>query len=327
MPTPASMQALETLKSLSLKPYQPQVDSTLSDSNVQRYHGFQQMEDELKDRVFANQRAQAASPDAQTAGQYGGEVTALKNMLGSTEQDIADSPITAQIADTNAQTSRMHAAQEQGFGGSNPLQEQALYAKKQAETKLNQPTEIARMQGEADLAKQQEASRGALGVAQEQSKGGLDIQRNFADLQRSLSGNPGGQGAPQSFTLPGRTGGGSMNFGSQTSHIPKAVPPAVTQAITVARRNYEAAKQGEGMFSGGGASTAAKAALDQAIAAGIYNYPASDPAHKQFIQAILNDPQASKLGLDQVLQMKGETDLTPEEHDELQDMLNLFRGF
>lgn len=325
MPTPASMQALETLKSLSLKPYKPQVDSTLSDPNVQRYQGFQQMEDELKDRMFANQRAQAASTNATQAGQYGGEVVALRNMLGSTEQDIADSPITAQIADTNAQTGRMRAAQEQGFGGSNPIQEQALYAKKQAETKLNQPTDIARIQGEADLAKQQEASRGALGVAQEQSKGGLDIQRNFADLQRSLSGT--GGGSPQSFTLPGRTGGGSMNFGSSTSHIPKPVPPAVTQAITVARRNYEAAKQAEGMFSGGGATQAAKAALDQAVAAGIYNYPTNEQAHKQFIQAILNDPQASQLGLDQILQMKGETDVTPEEHDELQDMLNLFRGF
>lgn len=336
MPSPLSLQALESLKRLSGTSYQPTMDSSQTDPSVQRIQLAQQREDELKDRLIANQRAQAASAGIQDPGQaarsgaqYGGEVTALKNLLGDTQQDIQENPITAQRAQVEDITNRQRGAMEQGFGGTNPIQEQALYAKKQAETKLQQPMDIARLNAEGDLAKQQEASRGALGVAQEQSRGGLDIQRNFTDFQRSLTGQSGtpGQGLPQSVTMPGRYGGGTINMGAASSRLPKPVPPAITQAITVARRNYETAKQNEGMFSGGGASQAAKAALDQAIAAGIYNYPVSDPAHKQFVQAILNDPQAAQLPLDQILQMKGETDVTPDEMAELQDMLNLFRGF
>lgn len=338
MPSPATLQALESLRKLSVTPYSPQFDSSMSDVNAQRYQGFQDMEGELKDRVFANQRAQAASPSAQTANQYGGEVTALKNMLGSTQQDIAESPITSQIGEANDYRERERGAIEAGFGGGsfqrgpnqrqyqNPLQAQAQYGREQAEAKLQQPMDIARTQAEAELGKQRVASQGALDVAKEQSRGGLDIQRNFTDFQRSLQGGQGGQ-QPQSVTMPGRFGGGSINMGAASSRIPKPIPPAVTQAITVARRNYEVAKQSEGMWSGSQASQAAKAALDQAIAAGIYNFPADDPAHKDFVQAILNDPQASKLALDQILQLKGETDVTPDEIAEIQEMLNLFRGF
>src|SRR5882672_6230699 len=110
MPSPATLQALETLKQLQAKPYKPQIDSTLSDPTVQRMQGFQQMEDELKDRLFSNQRAQAASTSPDQASQYGGEVTALKNMLGSTQQDIEESPLTAQRAQVENRTQRIRAA-------------------------------------------------------------------------------------------------------------------------------------------------------------------------------------------------------------------------
>ena len=263
MPTP--QQALDILRKLSTQPYKPDIDSSQNDPDVQLYNVNNQRADEYKDRIFANQRAAAASMDPVQQGQYAGEVGALKGMFGSAQQDIAESPITAQHTQTEDYRARQRAAVEQGFNGTDPAQTQAIYGRTQAEAKLNQPTDIANIQAQSDLAKQQEASRGALGVAQEQRGGAMDIQKNFADLQKSLFGGGGNGETPNRVTFPGRSGGGGFGFPTN----PNGGNPSASllNIVTRARQEVESAKASEHWYAPGTSErvTAAQAALDQAI--------------------------------------------------------------
>jgi len=312
MPSPATLQALESLKKLSTTPYQPQFDSSMGDTNVQRYLGFQDTEGELKDRVFANQRAQAASPTPQIAAQYGGEVTALKNMLGSTEQDIAESPITAQIADTNDQTTRLRGAQEQGFSGQNPIQEQALYAKKQAEEKLNLPLREQELQNTGNLTQQREVSRGNLDVAN--AKG--------AQLEAAIS-------AAYASGRPIHSFSGSGGVAFETPQKQSPVNSSLLRDVTAASAALKAAQDTGmlGRFIDPQGIPNAQLLLNQALGKVFGQAPGSTDL-KELAAHILNDPELAGLPINELIPhiQSDEGPMRPEDLQALQTLLNYGRG-
>jgi hypothetical protein len=105
--------------------------------------------DETKDRLFNATRA--GDPN---------EAAALKGLLGTTEQDIADSPITQQRAQGEDYLAKQRAARTVGFDSS---QEQGQFGQKLEMAKATAPVDVEKL-------------RGMFGVQQEQERGKWQVE-------------------------------------------------------------------------------------------------------------------------------------------------------
>lgn len=229
------------------------------------------------------------------------------------EQSLNEDPQFGQAAQARtAQTGKdYNSAVAQGFRGQDPVREYNEYQRKQAEAKINAPIEQQRVAGQADIEKQRLASQGALDVAKENQSG---IAARYGAIQDILQGGGGG-GNLRSVNPTS----GAMSFGA-----PPAVPAAIDRDVTTARQNYEKVKS-QAWFGGGNEEALAKAQLDGAIASALARHHA-DPTFKQFAQQIANDPRYDQMSLPEILHSAGEDNLSPDEMNDLQNLLYITRG-
>lgn len=239
----------------------------------------------------------------------------VAGLKASLDTDIAANPITQQRPEVEAINRANQGALMAGFhggAGQNPAQEAAEAGRQFETAKMRVPLDVANISGAADVAKQQEANKGALAVTE--AKGAQ--AQNFLDMlnQARMSGAD-----VKGISMPG---GGSVSY-----QTPAAVPPGLLHDVTLTRAALEKAKGAINLFGTNNANIAAmEAANKQAIASALSRHPAA-PHIKQFVQGVLNDPVAAKLSLDDILQQQGETDITPEDKQMAQELLNAFRGF
>lgn len=302
---PAPKEALTGLQ----KFYPPQTERAIPGSGLEPSPGLEQSPelqlhslqgrrmDELDDRIFGAQRVGDAR-----------EVGALQGLRSSLGADIQEGPIEKQRPFVEDYEKRRY---EAGLGGFASPQEQAGYEQSMAAEKLRLPLQQEKIRGEYDLAKQQEASRGQLGVAQEYAKsnplfsllnsGNLDINNI-----RSLS-------SPR---------GGSVSFGAPRT------TPGYQQRLTRlenARRDWERSRW-FGQYGAGGAGETA--AMNQAIADAIAEHPA-DEGVKDMVRQIVASPQYAQLPASQILNLIEPADgqpITPDEAQAIRDLLGIVRG-
>lgn len=318
---PNYLAALEGLKGLRVPGYTPSPrrprlasgEMVEQDPTVELYGLQRQRKQELEDRLTRGTGAVDVD-----------RLSELKEALGLVDRDIQASPITTQAADMAGYMGRRQRAIESGYGGSDPVQEQARAVRALAEEKMRLPLREAEItsQSQMDVARQQ--GQNQLGVEQERSRGALDVQRNYAELQKQLSGQQGGAGNIRSMTMPSRYGGGSMSFTPQTNQKP--VSAALLNAVTNARRELEFAKQ-----NGREDEVATRQSeLDQALGNVMGSIPA-DPGIKELAIFALENPALKMLSVSEIAQHPSVTlefqgDLTPQELQQLDQVLNFLRG-
>ena len=258
------------------------------------YIGKTDLRSELEGRLFNAQRG----GDVNTAA-------ALKGLIGSTEQDITENPVAQDIAARRAGFSNV--------GPSGPAEQAAIYHRAEEAAKTRMPLDVAKATAAGGLAEAEVKARSAREVAELGAK-------PYDKLFGLLGGGGGvGQGLNPGDTLS-IAGVGSAHRGMPVK--PQvAISPTTGSQIGKAREEEFNAR---GYF--GGVNEAKKAHLDQLISTAISNSPASQHA-KLFVQQAIAHPKLSKLSLDDILTATGETDLTQEEKDELQLLLNSVRGY
>jgi hypothetical protein len=339
--------ALDQLKRLSQQaPYQPELDSSQQDPNVQRYTLDQQFADEAKDRMLSNQRAAAASaaiPNPvvaqRTGAAYGGEAAAMKNLLSSYQQDIDESPITQGIAEADkyrqgerqAILSGYQGGQSQGQPYQNPIQQQQQAASAMESAKINAPVEAAKAKSAGDLAAQEAQSQGLRDVAKINSD---SLASQYAALQNALQG--GNSAAISGITMP--KGGGHVSFQTPAQQAAgSTVPPQLMRDITTTRYNLQKAGPSKGnfltdMFGVKMGATPEKVAYDQSVAAGLQSLPNVDQGLKDLATFVGENPDLDALSAEQLMQhpkVQGAFDLTgatAEELQQLNQLLYIVRG-
>lgn len=341
---PVNSSALDALRRLSATSYSPQFDSSQSDPTVQQYQLNQQFADETKDRIISNQRAQAAAlgmsdPDEarRQSASYGGEVTALQNLLDSYNQDIAESPITQGIGEAEDYRQKERGAIMGGFQGgmyqgkqyANPIAAQAEAGRQMEQAKIDAPIREAEAKAAGDLAAQQAQSQGLRDVAKIQSD---SLASQYAALQAALQG--GNADAIKGFSMP--KGGGSITFQSPTAAGRTGIPPTLLRDITTARTKLAQAgstKNFLGLFPYG--DTPEKTMYDQTIANALAAYEQMHPeSHDIADVASFVSQNNDLLGLtaDQLIthpkvqQHFDFQDMTPEEKNQLDQLLLIVRG-
>lgn len=274
-PINSQNQALESLRRLRTNPYKPEIDSSISDPTVQTQLLNQQRQRELEGRL------------AQESG--GEDVGRLRSLLGIVNRDITASPLTAQMGEVQDYESKARAAQLAGFGGTNPIEEQARYIRSQEESKLRGPQDVARIQAQGELAKQQEASRGALGVAQEQQKG---LAARYGAMQDLLQGGALAGGGQLRSLNPST---GAMSF------APQRQPSASLLTNVVRARQALEIEKGKGFLSRTQDKiNRAQSVLDQALGQVFGSTPGSNEV-KELAAHILSDPELSALPTSQLI--------------------------
>jgi hypothetical protein len=113
--------------------------------------------DETKDRLFNATRA--GDPN---------EAAALRGLLGTTEQDIADSPITQQRAQGEDYLARQRAARLQGFDSS---QEQGQFNQKLETTKATAPVDVEKLRGMFNVQQEQERGKALVEASKQRELG------------------------------------------------------------------------------------------------------------------------------------------------------------
>lgn len=288
-----------------------------ANSELMRLQGIRA--DELENKVYSNQRAQAASygmsnPDlaSTTSAQYGGEAKALSNMLGGLRGDIEANPLTHQRADIVDTENRTREAQ---LGGFPTPQVQAGYGREQEREKLLGPQKIAQIGSQGEIEKQRLANEGA-----------LDTAKEYTNLQRMFLQNQ-GQGGRDVRSL--NIGPKSMGVGFNTTQTPTTASNPLLNRLTEARGMMDKAKP-SGMFSWfGDENTPEKATFDQALAAVVANTPGAAEL-KSFAEGLAKDPSTKDLPFSQIMQTlrdNGETQITPDEEILLQNVISAIRGF
>lgn len=299
MPTPFDPKALAALQGLKTSsnynhPELPEYDPS------QLYQLQSQRAGELEDRAAGA----IGAGDTQ-------DLARIKALLGPLNRDISEGPIAQQRVEQQGIEDARSKALQAGFGGSNPTGEQAAYGRRMEAEKINAPVRAAEVQSQGELAKQQEASRGALAV--QESRGAQS--QNFLDMLQgaNMSGLTHIGVNPQSGSV------------SMTQTPQKNISPATMNRLTQARGQFETAKGNVNIFNSG-AADAAKAQYQQAQQSALQEMPTSTQEIKQYVQGILSDPGAENLSLDEILQATGQVDITPEEKAEMQQILTFVRG-
>lgn len=156
------------------------------------------MQSELRERIFNAQRTtpqalQQPSPNATGPG----EVNALRNLLGSYEDERAASPIMAQGKQYAAQNAGNLAAQNEGFTtnnmGQNPMQAREIYKRQQAEQLRRQPVEIESMRQAGENSRQQNSMQHNQRIVEMQMEPAMmnaETQKGYYDQLRSGSLDP-----------------------------------------------------------------------------------------------------------------------------------------
>lgn len=220
-------------------------------------------------------------------------------------------------AQAQAQQAKLDQPYQQAYMGGFRTPQEAAEASREAEAyKQNAPVRAQQAAGQYDLAKQQEASKGALDVEKERQSG---FENRYGAMQDLLQGG----GANNIRSINPQSG--AMSFGA-----PQQTPTGIDQDVTNARQNLDKVKgANSGMFHPfGGDTTAIKQAesqLQSAIAMSLARHPA-DASFKAFAQAVASDPQYANMSLPEILQAAGEDQVTPEEMNQLQSLLYITRG-
>jgi len=235
----------------------------------------------------------------------------LQGLKRGLTQDIGANPLTQQGNEVESYLGRRAHAVEQGFGGVNPVATQAEAGRQVEQQKMNMPLEVARANSAGDLAKQQEASRGALAV--QNSKAG-QADNMWDMLAKARAGGADIRGVNVA-------GQGGVSFGAPPK--PSTVPPALLSELLRARMAMDKAGLTKGFMAGGG-PTNEKGAFDQAIQSVLSKHPA-DQSLKDFALAASRDPGADKMSADEIIAASGQQ-ASPEDTATIHELLGLIRG-
>lgn len=231
--------------------------------------------------------------------------------VGFLAQDIEESPFTG--VGERERVGALQGLQEQArLGGFESPQAASLYGRQQAERKMTLPLEEARIAGEFDLRKQQEASRGALDVMREQQRGQEAIY---------------GQNPLAAFLQGGQAPAGvrSLSLGRQGSvsfEPEQRISPQVLNQVRVARQLAQ--KQGlTGVF---GEPSEGAAGLNQAIEGALYQHPAAQDT-KDLAREVLQSPLRNA-PIETILERAATAGqpLDPTQAGYLRELLSLMRG-
>lgn len=308
-------------------------NSALRDTDVQRYLLNNQFADETEDRILSNQRAAAAasgmtSPGLaqRTAATYGGEANALQNLLGTYQRDIAESPIPGGIAADRAYRQAEQEAMNQGFTGGQ--REAAKYGRDTEQAKINAPVRAAQATADANVRAQEIQSQGQRDVADINAK---SLAAQYAALQAALQG--GNADAIKGVTLP--KGGGSISYQSLTQQKQPPIPPTLMRDITTARTKLQTAGPNKTFLGIPYGQTPEKVMYDQAVANGIAAYEQTHPGSRDIADVaswVAGQPDLVGLTSDELVahpkaqQVFDFSQLTPEEKDQLDQLLYVVRG-
>ena len=231
------------------------------------------------------------------------EASGLKFALEALQGQMAESPLVAQRAQTEAVQKARQQAALAGFGSP---QEEAAYGRRQKEFELQQPERLAGVEQTGALSRQQEASRGALAVARDKAAAQQEALSSF--LQ-------GGQVQP----------GGRVSIsgvGSVSAPRQGSIAPVLLRDVMAARNVYQQIGGRDTGYLGG--PTPQKVALDQAIASAFSAHPASADI-KSTVVDIMSDPSLKNLSTQAIVD-SNLFDLDPDEINDLSDLLEIMRG-
>lgn len=334
---PTNFQALDALRRLSSQAYSPQYDSSQSDPTVQKYNLDTQLADETKDRMIQAQRAQAAYLGSSTpsmAQSYGGEVTALQNMLSGYNQDIQESGIPQGIDEADAYRQKQRDAILSGFPGgmyqgkqyANPLAAQAEAGRQMEQSKIDAPIHAAEVKASGDAEAQRLQNKGLLDVAQE--KGSQAAANLAAFLQGQQSTGGVGQ---RSWSFNPQTGAVSQG----AARPDQGINVQLAKQVTAARQAYETAKanqSGIGSFFGFPDSNVNKAqAVYQQAVGQLFAASGYDPDVQELAAHIYTDPNLNPLSVENALphitdEQGNPVSLSPEQKAQVEQLLRYARG-
>lgn len=248
---------------------------------------------ELEDRV-ANDPADARS----------------RALLGLVHSDMSNDPFTGDAARANTMgiEQRRQSAIEQGYSGSDPIQEANAAARAQEQYKVDAPVRAQEAAGKLDIERQRVANQGTKDVADSKAA----QAQNFLEMLQQM---PQGGGGMSGVTVP--NGGGHVSFAR-----PSTVPSALASEVTKARMAYEQAKQ----KGDAGSIQVAQTTLNQSVQNALAREPASSDV-KDFVTHMMLNPQYNSKSLDDVINETQQSDITQDEHDQIQELLNRYRGF
>ena len=287
--------------------------STQKDPTLLNYLYNTRMKGEIGKRLF----------NAQRFGDQN-ESTALQGLQGLYEDQISQSPITAQGEDVAAIEDLNRAAALQGFGSP---QEMAYNSRQLEDLKTRLPLMQEELRGAGNLAQQREASRGALAVEQARGDAATANQQSYNELLKTLQGGEVGvspQGDIRSLTLPGARGGGGVSF--QTPQRVQSVPTQLLTQLGNAVRDLTFAEQG-----GDPTNIATRQAQYNQILSNVFAQSPASEDLKVFAAEIAKHPELRGQSLDMLLQNPAvaaavDVDLSPEERLQLDQLLRYAAG-
>jgi hypothetical protein len=284
---------------------------TAFDQSAQGGMGGMQANDALLLRSLQGQRADELEPRLFNAIRTGdrNEAVALKGLIGSIEDRRESSPLGQDIARKELGDDFLA---EQGFKakaqGFDTPAAMAQYGRGQAEAKLRQPLDVARMESETLLEKQRLANQGAINLEQEQQKNPLlEYLQGGAQIPSGVKG----------MSVPGQ---GSVTFQSNPSDSVGKVPTSTYSAIQKARDARD--RSSTGLFGIGGGRDRAQAALDQQIAAA-FNQMNLPSKVRDVANAIAADPEDAQKPFDA---LAADVDGDPQMLQQLRQALSILRG-
>lgn len=246
------------------------------------------------------------------------DIAGLKRSLTG---DIQENPLTQQAADVESYLGRRGKAVEQGFGGTNPVAEQAGYGRQQEERKLGMPLEVAKTNAAGSLAQEEARQSGALAVAKEK---GTQTENMWDMLAKARAGGADIRGVNVA-------GSGGVSFGAP----PKvsAIPTALINTLTAASQNLQRSgpTSSSMLHPFSGVPSPEKTAYDQALQAVFASSPASVDT-KDLATEILNDPELKNLPTTAVMQHPkirakwNLDDVDPTELHQLDELIRYGRG-
>ena len=245
----------------------------------------------------------ASGGDASGTGKF-------QSNIASLGRDIEGSPFTGAVP--HAQQRAFEALQQQAtLGGFASPQEMKAYEQKQEQAKMNVPIEAQRVLGQQNLAQEQEKQRGGLAI---QESMGAQAQ-NFMDMlqQARLGGEP-----SRNLNRLSLNPSGAISVGFEPSQRPSST---ILKSVQTAREKYLTAR-GLGIFTN---APAEKASLDQAIQSGVQQHHA-EQGIKEAALKWANNPAYANMTAADIAQRLGETDLTPAEIADLDELIHMIRG-
>lgn len=264
------------------------------------------MGDELRGRQF----------NATRLGE-GAESKALAGLQGYYSNELDKNPVEMQSGFNRDTLAKTHLSDLAGFKSP---QESAKWSRGLEEQKVGSPLAVAKVGAQGDIDRQRIASQGLENVASIQNRpreAGMDLFRGL------ISGGGAGQDSNKrgvrSLSIPDV---GSLSL--QTPTKESRIPANLLTQVNKARAAFNTANTGLGWNA-----ASAKKNLDAAIATALSQHPASGSV-KEMATAIAKDPTLSKMTFDQILQhpeLVQTDDLSPDEKDDLLDILSITRGF